>query len=109
MNNGQGDMMSPLRVQPLKKQRSGATPSSQRPPATTPNTLAVEADEGIARRRAELRRLKEARSKYTGAKTPTSARPKVTSATERLASDGRNTGPTARPTQTRIGRAPLVP
>ena len=109
MNNGQGDMMSPLRVQPLKKQRSGATPSSQRPPATTPNTLAVEADEGIARRRAELRRLKEARSKYTGSKTPTSARPKVTSATERLTSDGRNTGPTARPTQTRIGRAPPPP
>lgn len=69
------DMMSPIRSQPMKKQRSGATPlSRQRQPGPGASKISIDADDAIARRRAELRRLQQQKAKHT----PGSVRPKPT-------------------------------
>eukprot|EP00980_Cylindrotheca_fusiformis_P014869 scaffold4060_cov121-Cylindrotheca_fusiformis.AAC.3 len=71
--------MSPTRIQPMKKLRSGATPvSRQRQPGTKTSTISIDADDAIARRRAELRRLQQQKSKHS------STRPKESTASKEL-------------------------
>ena len=93
MNNPDSgsQFLSPLRTQPLKKQRGGATPdvahrSTSRQPLTAGSGASgvsanESAQEAIARRRAELRRLQGLREARADAK-----RPEVTLASHALAS-----------------------
>ena len=80
MNNPESgsQFLSPLRTQPLKKQRGGATPDvahrstmSRQPLTAASGASANEsAQEAIARRRAELRRLQGLREARADAKRP---------------------------------------
>ncbi|CAJ1931908.1 unnamed protein product [Cylindrotheca closterium] len=69
-------MASPSSIPPTKKQRGGSTPVSRNLPRGGRKTdVGIEADDAIARRRAELRRLAEQRNKKAASSSTARGRP----------------------------------
>lgn len=109
-------MASPPSSQPMKKLRAGSTPISRQPRAGKTD-VGIEADDAIARRRAELRRLAEQRNKKAAeaatrgrpdpaSTAPTNTRPPVSTATD-LMKPSADLSKTTRSRST--GRAPPPP